>query len=276
MACIYQIRNLVNNKIYIGSTIRPLYIRKYEHFSELKKTKHANQYLQNSFNKYGKENFVLEVLEEIKFPEKYTKILKSEYIVGRELYLVELLNAEYNMRREVSTGTSGYRHSEETKRKISEANKKAIVQKSTLISRDREERRKNGDLNFILSKPKKPKKEKVYWPKGSKHTPEAIEKIKQRSLQEDNKIRIREIQKIAANNRIGSHHSNESKLKIINTKFGNRIIEIYLKDGELFSTCNFSLEASKITGVKRNAISNNLCGISKYAGDYIFKYKILD
>lgn len=33
MACIYQIKNLINNKIYIGSTIRSAYKRKYEHFS---------------------------------------------------------------------------------------------------------------------------------------------------------------------------------------------------------------------------------------------------
>jgi hypothetical protein len=31
--------------------------------------------------------------------------------------------------------------------------------------------------------------------------------------------------------------------------------------------------ASKLTGVKRAAISNNLAGLSKSAGGYIFKYK---
>lgn len=117
MAHIYQIRNLINNKIYIGSTIRPLYKRKYEHFSELKASEHCNTYLQNSFNKYGKENFILEVLEEIHFPKNYTKILKSEYIVGRELYLVELLKADYNIRKDSGIGTSGYKHSPETRKK---------------------------------------------------------------------------------------------------------------------------------------------------------------
>lgn len=36
MACIYKIQNLINGKIYIGCTIRPLYIRKYEYFKSLR------------------------------------------------------------------------------------------------------------------------------------------------------------------------------------------------------------------------------------------------
>ena len=59
------------------------------------------------------------------------------------------------------------------------------------------------------------------------------------------------------------------------TKFKeHREIEIYTKEGKLLHVCNFSLEASKITGVKRSAISNNLIGYSKSAGNLIFKYKI--
>lgn len=106
-----------------------------------------------------------------------------------------------------------------------------------------------------------------------KHSKEAIEKIKIRSNQEDNKLRIKEIQKIAATKRTGSHHSQESKRKIIVTKFGAiKQIEIY-KNGELIETCNMSTEASNITGIKPSAIRNNLSGLSKSAGGYVFKYK---
>lgn len=105
------------------------------------------------------------------------------------------------------------------------------------------------------------------------HSKESIEKIRNRSIQDDNKLRIREIQKVAAAKRVGMHHSNESKKKIVVTKFGTlKEIEIY-KNEELLYTCNFSPEASKLTGVKRSAISNNLAGLSKSAGGYIFKYK---
>lgn len=106
-----------------------------------------------------------------------------------------------------------------------------------------------------------------------KHSKEAIEKIKIRSNQEDNRLRIREIQKIAVAKRTGSHHSQESKRKIIVTKFGIiKQIEIY-KNGELIETCNMSTEASSITGIKPSAIRNNLSGLSKSAGEYVFKYK---
>jgi group I intron endonuclease len=289
MACIYQIKNLVNNKIYIGSTIRPLYKRRYEHFSELKASKHCNLYLQNSFNKYGKENFILEILEEIYFPKNYTKILKSEYIVGRELYLVDLLKSNYNIKKDSGTGTSGYKHTEETRKKISESNMIKNPTEKQLLTRKYRENVKHYKLHpedkIIKEKVikekreviKKEKKEnKTPWIKGSKHTFEAIEKIRQRSNQEDNKLRIRKIQKIAAQKRVGTNHSLESKLKMINTKFGEtRIIEIYNLQKELLHSCIFSKEASSLTGIKRSAISNNLCGLSKTAGGYIFKYKTL-
>jgi len=108
------------------------------------------------------------------------------------------------------------------------------------------------------------------------HTPESIEKIKIRSGKEDNRLRIKEIQKLAAIRRKGSYHSNESKKKMIVTKFGAlKEIEIY-KNGELVETCNFSTEASKVTGIKPAAIRNNLSGLSKSAGGYIFKYKNIE
>lgn len=109
---------------------------------------------------------------------------------------------------------------------------------------------------------------------GFNHTVEAIDKIKTRSNQEDNKLRIRKIQKNAAVSRKGTHHNKEAKLKMMITKFGYiKEIEICKKEGEVLYTCNFSTEASALTGIKRSAISNNLAGLSKSAGGYIFKYK---
>lgn len=61
---IYQIRNLVNNKIYIGST-SDFYERCRDHFGLLKSNGylHHCKHLQNSFNKYGEQNFIFEVIE---------------------------------------------------------------------------------------------------------------------------------------------------------------------------------------------------------------------
>lgn len=59
---IYMIKNIINNKIYVGQSV-DLDRRKSMHFSSLKNNHHHNKYLQNSYNKYGKENFIFEIIE---------------------------------------------------------------------------------------------------------------------------------------------------------------------------------------------------------------------
>lgn len=59
---VYQIRNIIDNKIYIGSSSN-LYKRKKQHFSDLLSNRHENKYLQNAYNKYGLKNFVFEIIE---------------------------------------------------------------------------------------------------------------------------------------------------------------------------------------------------------------------
>lgn len=59
---IYQIKNLVNGKVYIGQT--KCFIKRYaSHKSSLTNNKHKNHHLQAAVNKYGIEQFVFEVLE---------------------------------------------------------------------------------------------------------------------------------------------------------------------------------------------------------------------
>lgn len=59
---IYAIVNVKNKKIYIGSTKTAFSTRKNRHCNTLEKNTHYNEYLQNSYNKYGKDNFVFKVL----------------------------------------------------------------------------------------------------------------------------------------------------------------------------------------------------------------------
>lgn len=61
MKGIYFIKNLVNGKYYIGIS-NNLKNRKSKHFSTLKRNIHKNKHLQASYNRYGKENFVFEIL----------------------------------------------------------------------------------------------------------------------------------------------------------------------------------------------------------------------
>jgi hypothetical protein len=73
MGCgIYRIFNVINNKTYVGSSIN-LESRKYKHFWMLLRNGHDNNYLQKSFNKYGEESFLFEILEECDYSELINK-----------------------------------------------------------------------------------------------------------------------------------------------------------------------------------------------------------
>ena len=61
---IYAIINNVNEKRYIGSSIRLNYRWKQEHQPQLRKRTHYNRHLQNAWNKYGENSFCFEVIEE--------------------------------------------------------------------------------------------------------------------------------------------------------------------------------------------------------------------
>lgn len=59
---IYLIKNLVNKKVYVGQSV---YIcnRLYNHLHKLRNGSHGNTYLQNSWNKYGEDNFSISTIE---------------------------------------------------------------------------------------------------------------------------------------------------------------------------------------------------------------------
>jgi group I intron endonuclease len=64
MGCgIYKIENVTDKKTYIGSSVN-IESREYKHFWMLNKGIHDNQHLQNSYNKFGRDSFVFEIIEE--------------------------------------------------------------------------------------------------------------------------------------------------------------------------------------------------------------------
>ena len=60
---IYQIRNLINNFVYIGQTKDSFWNRFLNHKNRLERNAHTNIKLMKDWNLYGKENFVFEILE---------------------------------------------------------------------------------------------------------------------------------------------------------------------------------------------------------------------
>lgn len=60
---VYIITCLSSKKIYIGSTTMTFLKRYHHHSNQLSRNNHKNQYLQNSYNKYGKDEFTYDILE---------------------------------------------------------------------------------------------------------------------------------------------------------------------------------------------------------------------
>ena len=109
---IYMIRNRINNKVYIGQSI-DLVRREGDHFSDLRRGIHTNTHLQSSFNKYGEVNFefiVLEYCDETKLDE-----LEIYYINQYKSY-----DSEYGYNKTFGGQGGLMRHTDETRRKISE------------------------------------------------------------------------------------------------------------------------------------------------------------
>ena len=107
---IYKIVNLINNKVYIGSTYN-IYKRGWEHFNYPDK---SNPILQKSMIKHGKNNFRFEILEEFKFSDNYDKNCKREYIEGREQYYMDLYEC-YNLNKGYNISKTAGKQTKQTK-----------------------------------------------------------------------------------------------------------------------------------------------------------------
>jgi len=121
---IYQIRNLVNGKIYVGSAV-DLKARWRLHKANLKSNKHHSKYLQNAWNKYKGEAFLFEILikcpinELIALEQYYMDFYQPEYNICRTAGSVLGIKRSEETRKKMILIKTGLVHSEETKRKIS-------------------------------------------------------------------------------------------------------------------------------------------------------------
>lgn len=170
---IYQILNLVNGKFYIGKSVN-IYKRWYNHQCELRKGKNKSPYLQAAWNKYGEDAFEFIVVE----------LCDKNQLEIKEQHWIDTLGAcdtelGYNLNPNSETSL-GAKRSQETKNKISAANKgnkwsaeaKAKITGRKLsknhIEKIIEAKRKNGTLsnsNLIKSlKGNSRRRDKSRWP----------------------------------------------------------------------------------------------------------------
>jgi group I intron endonuclease len=135
---VYEIYDKINGKRYIGSSVN-INGRWREHKKGLRDNKHQNKHLQKSYNKHGGDNLVFKILE-ITGADFTSLDAKEQYFIdtcirehGREsVYNIQDTVAARHpvseeTRRKISEASKGNQymlgkhHSDETKKKISEA-----------------------------------------------------------------------------------------------------------------------------------------------------------
>jgi group I intron endonuclease len=101
MFYVYKITNLINNKLYIGKT-NDIHNRWLTHCSEGRR--HRKQYpLYHAMNKYGEENFNIEILEELETEEECFK--KEIYWI--EFYKTNIIKYGHDFGYNLSEGGEG-------------------------------------------------------------------------------------------------------------------------------------------------------------------------
>lgn len=112
---IYKITCTGNNQCYIGSSNNIKY-RWQVHLSTLRRGNHHSTYMQRSFNKYGEDTFIFEVIHTMK---NYDEILLRQL----EFYYIDKYQSKFN-----SGAFSIYQISEEWKHRISDSTKKLYTE----------------------------------------------------------------------------------------------------------------------------------------------------
>ena len=86
MGYIYKITNTLNNKVYIGQTIKTVQKRFTQHKNNSNKEYFSQIVLYKAFNKYGIENFICEEIEEV----------PNDKLDEREKYWIEYYDSYFN------------------------------------------------------------------------------------------------------------------------------------------------------------------------------------
>lgn len=157
---VYKITNIVNNKVYIGSSIN-MKKRSNEHFCMLKNGNHHSSKLQKAYNKYGKQSFIFELIEEC----------DKNIITEREQYWLNELdsyNNGYNCTLNVEKFMLGKKHSDETKNKMRKKHKSFSIPL---------ENRRFGEKNSMYGVKRSDRIRKILDKTGTKHSTESKKKM---------------------------------------------------------------------------------------------------
>jgi len=86
---VFQVKNIVNNKVWLGSSLN-LEGSLNKHKFMLKIGSHTNKALQKDWDELGADQFVFEILEEVKVIDHPNFNLKDELTLLEEIWLEKL------------------------------------------------------------------------------------------------------------------------------------------------------------------------------------------
>jgi group I intron endonuclease len=242
---VYKITNLVNGKFYIGSSTSEkdgFKDRINTHIRLLNRKTHYNKHLQSAWLKYGSHNFKFEIVEVVYGKDKILE--REQYYIT--LYGVTNPKIGYNKSPKANSQL-GFKHTEETKKKMSESAK--------IYSKEISERMKKLHTGKKMLNETKEKISK---------------KLKACKRNEDFKNKM----SIIGKNRIISE---EIKNKISQTKKGvnskkrKPVYQVDLND-EIIKIWSYAGEAEEILNISKGKISAVCLGKRKTAGGFKWKY----
>ena len=209
MVGIYRIKNLIDNKVYIGQS-KNVQSRLDGHKSCLKNNRHINTHLQNAYNKYGEENFKFEIIEEC----------QEAKLTEREQYWIDYYgginsNNNYNFKEASSPGKfSELSRQKMSKSKLGTKREKWVCEKLSKSFKGRPGYWKGKHR----SNETKEKLRQLH--SGKKQTPEHIKNATEARIkngiyekQKTDRIRASKISKAL----IGKNHTEEHKQCISNS-----------------------------------------------------------
>ena len=274
---IYLIKNKVNGKCYVGQTQKEKGFdyryycsgegieRVYNYHKSLREHNRSyNEHLLRSIEKYGFKAF-----EVIKYLD-YAFSLEELNI--KEKVYIQLYNSLKNGYNETlgGEGTEGRPHSEETRQKISEANK---GDNHPMYGKCHTEETKQK-----MSKIKKGENNPMH---GNHHSEEVKQKIREgnkgKHLSNEAKQKISEAKKGENNPMYGNHHSEEAKQKISEARKGKYVGEnhprakaVYCYELDEIRLC--TKEWAKELCLYGTSITCCCKGRQKSTGGYHFRY----
>lgn len=223
MIGIYKITNIQNNKVYIGQST-DVEDRIAHHRSSLRHNKHENSHLQRSWNKYGEDSFMFEILD----------ICEEQALDDKERYYIEMYQAtDQNHGYNKEDGGSLNKHmSEEQKAKMRKAKEGMYIGE-------------NNPMYGVHLKCQEEKKKKLSEMFKGKKRPECA-----RVISEEEK-RVLSVRFSGSGNPFyGKHHSDETRKKVRESKRNHPVLCV--ETGQEYISIN---EASKQTGIHSASIS---------------------